>query len=166
MYSRIIPSAFSIKKIGTLTDNLLGLIQPLLKVLSRYSYRIYNSFYKKLQMGIYGGVQPSFKLIIQLYLKFYSRILASSSKKNISILFIYFQQTGALKSQSDHYIELYLWELMERQVQLICVLQVCSHQKYIQLYCSILNSCRVSITSPLNTGDLCGQRVYIGTCYQ
>ena len=88
-HSRIIPFAFSIKKIGMLAGDLLGLIQPFLKVLSRYSCKICNSFYKKLQMGTYSGVLFFFKLIIWSYLEFYSSILASSLKKTlISSLYI------------------------------------------------------------------------------
>ena len=71
MYRYIIPSAFSIKRIDILIGNLLGLIQPLLKVLFKYFYKIYNSLYKRLQIGIYSSIQPFFKLIAQLYLKFY-----------------------------------------------------------------------------------------------
>ena len=88
MHRHIIPSAFSIKRIGTLVGNLLGLIQPLLKILSRYFYRIYNSLYKRLQIGIYGSVQLSFKLIIQLYSEFCCNILASSLEK-ILVYFLY-----------------------------------------------------------------------------
>ena len=88
-HSRIIPSIFGIKRMGVPVDNLLGLIQPFLKTLSRYSCKIYNSFYKKLQIGIYGGVLLSFKSIIWLYLKFCSSILTSLLKKTlISSLYI------------------------------------------------------------------------------
>ena len=88
IYRRIILSAFGIKRMGTLAGNLLGLIQPLLKILSKYSCRIYNSFCKRLQIGIYSSIWLFFKLIIWLYLKFYSRILASSLKK-ILVYFLY-----------------------------------------------------------------------------
>ena len=89
IYSRIIPSAFGTKRIGALVGDLLGLIQPFLRALSRYSYRIYNSFYKRLQRGIYSSVLPSSKLIAQLYLEFCDSVLASSSEKiSISSLYI------------------------------------------------------------------------------
>ena len=88
IYRRIIPSAFSIKRIGTLVGNLLGLIQPLLRVLFKYFYRICNSLYKRLQIGIYSSVQSSSKLIIQLYLEFCYSILTSSLKK-ILVYFLY-----------------------------------------------------------------------------
>ena len=88
IYRHIVPSAFSIKRINTLVNNLLGLIQPLLKALSRYSYKIYNSFYKRLQISTYSSIQPFFKPIIWSYLKFYSRILVSFLKK-ILVYFLY-----------------------------------------------------------------------------
>ena len=88
-HSRIIPSAFGIKRIGILIDNLLDLIQPFLKVLSKYSCKIYNSFYKRLQMGTYSNILSFFKLIIWSYLKFCSSILASLLEKIlISSLYI------------------------------------------------------------------------------
>ena len=88
-HSRIIPSTFGIKRIGTLASNLLGLIQPFLKVLSRYSHKIYNSFYKRLQMGTYSSILPSFKSIAQLYLEFYYSTLTSLLEKIlISSLYI------------------------------------------------------------------------------
>ena len=89
IYSRIIPFAFGIKRMGTLVGNLLDLIQPFLKILFRYSYKICNSFYKRLQMGTYSSVLLSFKSIIQLYLKFCGSILASLLEKTlISFLYI------------------------------------------------------------------------------
>ena len=88
IYSRIIPFAFGIKRMGTLVGNLLDLIQPFLKILFRYSYKICNSFYKRLQMGTYNDILFSFKLIIWLYLEFYSSILANLLEK-ILISFLY-----------------------------------------------------------------------------
>ena len=89
IYSYIIPSTFSIKRIGALVGDLLGLIQPFLRVLSRYSYKIYNSFYKRLQRGIYSSVLPSSKLIIQSYLEFCNSMLTSLLEKIlISSLYI------------------------------------------------------------------------------
>ena len=89
IYSYIIPSAFSIKRIGALVGDLLGLIQPFSRALSRYSYKIYNSFYKRLQRGICGSVLPSSKSIIQLYLEFCNSVLTSLLEKIlISSLYI------------------------------------------------------------------------------
>ena len=86
----------TIKRIGAPIGLVLSQIQPLAKVLSKYSLRTSNSLAKRLQSGLYRASYPSSRLIVQLPQQYQGSFSTSLQEKILLTSFNYRGRTSKL----------------------------------------------------------------------